>query len=55
MRSVVLLPHPDELTVIHIEIDAIDGYLCRPFSINFTDTVERYARHCLPSHPASTE
>jgi hypothetical protein len=27
----------DKLPVIHIEIDAIDSYLCRPFSINFAD------------------
>ena len=39
----------DELTVIHVEIDAIDGYLRRPFSINFADPFESHSRHSTSS------
>ena len=36
-----------ELAILHIKIDAIDRYLLGPFTVNFTDAIERYTRHAF--------
>ena len=43
----------DELSILHIKIDAVNRYLLRTFTVNFTDAAERYPRHTIRPLPCN--